>query len=175
MTNLREQLEADLFTIDPSNAIEFLQMAEANDDILKVESFKEQAQRNIDVIECLKIHLECELTKWEAEQEYLSDVFEQARAKGIRPTGRQIGLVMGAFRKLQRMEAMPNGQGTGFFWLADRDRDQKLERYHHQSNAVARSAMYSQASIDNPKGSGFKSYSERNTESCRTLLASLQG
>ena len=175
MTNLKEQLEADLFTIDPSNAIEFLQMAQANDDILKVHSFKEQAQQNIDVVECLRIHLECELSKWEAEQEYLSDVFEQARAKGIRPTGRQIGLVMGAFRKLQRMENMPNGQGAGWFWIADRDRDQKLERYHRQSNAVARSAMYSQASIDNPKGSDFKSYSERNTEACRAILTDLQG
>ena len=175
MSNLKEQLEADLFTIDPSNAIEFLQMAEANENILKVEEFKNQAQSNPSLVDCLKIHLECELSKWEAEQEYLSDVLEQAQRKGIRPSGRQIGLVMRAFRKLHAMEIMPNGQGSGHFHMVNQDRDKKLERYHRQCNATARSAMYSQASIDSPQGSGFKPYSERNADACRSLLSNLQG
>ena len=175
LKTLEQNLDNDLHaTIDPTNALAFLMVAEENANVIKVSKLTTQLQ-SPDVVDILKIHLKCNLEKWEAEKEMESDLLSQAAAQNVRLTDRQKGLFMKHWRVLQLMEEQPKDGAKGYFFELEEDRDLALERYNDAECKTVQSAMIAQSIIDNPRVAGvFVSHAEANTGACNTLIPQIK-
>ncbi len=172
---LEENLDANLLaTIDPTNAIAFLEVLGENENILKINKLTGNLQ-SPDVVDILEIYLSENLAKWEAEQEMESDLLNQARVAGVQLGDYQKGLFMRKWRHLQQLETNPKTGEIGYFFTLEADRETALERYNPSLVATVKSAMIAQSIVDNPRIKGkFTSHAEANTGSCNTLIPQIR-